>query len=173
MPKRVGRPPKYNKKYCKMIVEYFKDAPRVEEFLKERFTRTLKDGTVEVAEKYGRVVGKFPTFQQFANQIKVNGDTIVEWASTTRTVGKRTVLKYPQFSAAYNKAKELQKEWLIEVGLSGSAPPASFIFVSKNVTDMRDKQDVDHTTQGEKLPQIIGFTYQVPKNPDDEHNANP
>jgi hypothetical protein len=46
---------------------------------------------------------------------------------------------------AYNKAKEYQKFFLIENALAGLYNPTAFIFTAKNITDMRDQQEVKHS----------------------------
>ncbi|HSY52441.1 MAG TPA: hypothetical protein VLC46_26810 [Thermoanaerobaculia bacterium] len=135
MPKHPGgRPTKYDPKYCAEIVAFFEiEAYRKE--VSEKSKEFFADGKVKkTAEKYRFVPNQLPTFARFAKKIGVNGDTVVEWAK-----------KFPEFSAAYNEAKESQKQFLITLGLAGASPPASFIFVAKNVTDMRDKQEVEST----------------------------
>ena len=146
--KSTGRPTKYRPEYCDSIIKYFRDAPKFETFVKERFTRTLKTGTVEVTEKYGYRTSHMPEFFEFAEFIGVSDESVLRWKN-----------KYIEFRGAYNKAKQYQKQWLVEVGLSGFAPPASFIFVTKNVTDMKDEQKIDHTTKGKR---IDGFNYVKP-----------
>lgn len=152
-----GRKTKYKKIYCKRIVDFFQESSTIERQVKEKTTKTLSNGSVYTTEKYEYFSGKLPTFEGFAESIGVHRDTVLEWSQATK--GTKGKLKYPEFSVAYNKAKQIQKEWLIDIGLKGLAPPASFIFVAKNVTDMTDKQEVDHTSKGEK---IIGFNYQPP-----------
>lgn len=158
-----GRKTKYKKIYCKKLIDFFTNSARVERQVKEKTTKTLSNGSVYVTEKYEYFSGKLPTFDQFAVEIGVHRDTLLEWSQATK--GTKGKLKYPEFSVAYNRAKQIQKEWLIDVGLKGLAPPASFIFVAKNVTDMTDKQEIDHTSKGEK---IIGFNYQPPASLSDE-----
>jgi hypothetical protein len=129
-----GRPSKYDQKYCSQLVSFFSvDAYRKE--VAETSQEFFQNGTLKKkAEKYRFVPSEMPTFARFARKIKVNPDTLHEWKK-----------HHPEFSEAYNEAKELQKQFLITIGLAGAAPPASFIFVAKNVTDMRDKQEVDTT----------------------------
>ncbi len=117
----TGRPSDYDEKYCTEIIEFFNREPY-------RLYDTDK-GPVKVP-------ALLPTFNRFAMEIGVNEDTIVEWSKV-----------HPKFSAAYNVAKKLQKEFLINNGLAGLYPPASFCFVAKNITDMRDKQEVEHSGQ--------------------------
>lgn len=125
-----GRPTKYKPEYLQKIVEFFSVDP----------TRTIMELTTGKnweKETEKEVPNRFPTLEAFAHLIDVNGDTLVEWSKDNE--------KYPGFPAAYKKAKELQKNFLIQNGLLGLYPAAAFCFVAKNVTDMRDKTEVEHT----------------------------
>lgn len=110
-----GRPTKYKPEYCKKIVEYF---------------------SCELTKIVGNKVlpNDLPTLSGFAFSIGVNQDTLHEWTSV-----------HPEFSEAFNIAKQKQKDFLVANGLAGLYPPASFIFVAKNITDMRDKTEVEHS----------------------------
>src|SRR3989339_10576 len=123
----TGAPSKYNSKYCADIVTFFADAPRWQLIDDSSSCGSQGDSTHSK-----KIPAQLPTFYNFAKKIGVNEDTIVVWAKV-----------YPEFSAAYNAAKQEQKQWLIEVGASGLCPPASFIFIAKNITDMRDKTEQD------------------------------
>lgn len=163
-----GQKTKYKKIYCKRLIDFFENSATVERQVKEKTTKTLSNGSVYVTEKYEYFSGKLPTFDSFAEMIGVSRRTLTNWHLAKK--GKSDKPKYPDFFLAYNRAKQIQKEWLIDIGLKGLAPPASFIFVAKNVTDMTDKQEIDHTSKGEK---IIGFNYQPPASlSDEENNAN-
>lgn len=121
--KKKGRPSKYDPKYCDEIVAFFSRPPA-------EMTETIGGKTYVIP----------PMFMRFAKQIGVNGDSLVEWSKT-----------HKDFSAAYQKAKQLQKEF-IQIGLtSGFFSGAAAIFAAKNMTDMRDKTEIDHTSLGEKL----------------------
>lgn len=115
----TGRPTDYREEYCEKIIKFFEREPFHDEYTEKGVHR---------------LANKLPTFNRFAMEIGVNEDTIVEWSKV-----------HPEFSAAYNVAKKLQKEFLINNGLAGLYPPASFCFVAKNITDMRDKQEVEHS----------------------------
>lgn len=164
MPKKMGRPTKYKPKYCKMIEEFF-DQPPSKQVIKKEIIKS--NGTVE--REYITVANRLPTLGKFSRHIGVNVDTLKEWAHAKTKTGKP---KYPKFSVSYKKAMSIAQDFLVDNGLAGLSPPASFIFVSKNYTEMRDKQEVDHTTKGEKLPQVVGFTYQEPTPPDVNTNQS-
>lgn len=138
-PKKMGRPTKYDPKYCDDIVFFFEREPNYEKQL-EHFD---DKGNLKWMD-YKLMPSKFPTFLEYAKKIGVSMDALQDWAN-----------KYPDFGGAYKKAKELQKWFLIENGLAGLYNPTFAIFTAKNITDMRD--------QPTSLTQInvggsIGFT---------------
>lgn len=49
------------------------------------------------------------------------------------------------FSNHYKKAKEVVKQILIQGALKGYWNSTAFIFTAKNETDMKDKQEVEHS----------------------------
>lgn len=126
---QVGRPTKYNKKYCKEIIEYFNKPPQNCIYKEEYFNNgQVKSKTpIIVAEE-------FPTFQGFASKIGVNIDTLHEWKE-----------KYVEFSEAYTRAKELQEKiWLVNA--MGGLYNAQFAqFFGKNCLGYKDKQELEHS----------------------------
>ena len=147
-----GRPTKYKKKYCKMILEYF-DKPTAESWLKKEIIKS--NGTVE--REYGLKAAKLPTLFGFAQSIGVFDNTLENWSKAKKSKNSN-VLKYPEFLCAYNAAKQKQKEFLTTNALAGLSPPASFIFVAKNITDMRDKQEVGGDGGGPLIIKMIDYT---------------
>lgn len=148
-----GRPTKYDPKFASMMIKFF-SGPKFERFIKSEKQTTKSNGTTEKWVEYGYRCRDLPTLNKFARKIGVNGDTIVEWAEakyplTFEVKALAGKLKYPEFSAAYNTVKELQKEFLSDNALKGFSPPASFIFVAKNITNWKDKQEVDNKHSGE------------------------
>lgn len=160
--KEVGRPSKYKPEFCEEMIKYFSvDAYRKETM--EKSTEYFKDGVKKKeSEKFKLVPNKLPTFFNFARSIGVSTEAILRWKEARigrlekSAVDKKDnrLFKYPQFRGAYNDVKQLQKEFLMELGLAGASPPASFIFVAKNITDMRDKIEVP--VDGEGNP-VTGF----------------
>ncbi len=126
--KKRGRPTKYKPQYCRKIIDFFS----VEPYRELRIQRQGKPA------EYKLIPNALPFFAAFARSIKVDEDTVVEWAKV-----------YPAFSASYKKAKALQKEFLIENGLLGLYNPAFAIFTAKNITDMRNEDKVEHSGQVE------------------------
>lgn len=102
-----GRPTKYKPEYCDQIIAYFSVKP-----YEQIWTQTeYQNGSVK--SKLTITANPLPTMAEFAHSIGVNGDTLVEWAKD------RNKEKYPGFSAAYIRAKELYRKILIINGLHG------------------------------------------------------
>ncbi|PHS64343.1 MAG: hypothetical protein COB09_08170 [Thalassobium sp.] len=129
-----GRPTKYKPEYCTEVIEFFDQEPFI------MATKVDEEGSeVPVLDKHGNPVlipCKFPTKEGFARKVGVCRDTIHEWEKT-----------YPEFSDAIKKAETIQKDILIQNGLLGNYEKTFAIFVAKNVTDMRDKQELSVTEE--------------------------
>lgn len=135
MKKTVGRPTKYKPEYCEQLIKFFSVKP----YITKKVTTTGKNDYKK--ESYQMVPNALPRFDRFAARIGVNGDTLVEWAKAVYPEGHKLAgkLKYPEFSAAYTRAHELQKWFLVENGLTGLYNPRFAIFTATNITDMREK----------------------------------
>jgi hypothetical protein len=133
MPNPVGRPTKYKPEYCDAIIKHFTVTPLIE----------FPEGQKTIV-----MPNKLPTFSDFCWEIGISEDTMLNWTK-----------EHDEFLGAYNRAKDLQKQFLLTVGLSGKSPPAFAIFTAKNITDMKDQSAIDLTTGGEKL---TGFKYVKP-----------
>jgi len=114
-----GRPTKYKPEYCQGILEFFSKPPYE-----------------KIPQEYGEklVPNPLPFFSDFAYKIGVDDETLANWCK-----------KFPKFLGAYKRCKELQKQFLITNGLAGLYPTGSFCFTAKNITDMRDQQDLKHS----------------------------
>lgn len=129
MPNKVGRPTKYDEKYCKEIIKYFDKPPQSCMYKEEYFNNG------EVKSKTPIITAiEFPTFQGFANKIRVNTDTLHQWRK-----------EHEEFSEAYTRAKELQEKiWLVNA--MGGLYNAQFAqFFGKNCLGYKDKQEVEHS----------------------------
>lgn len=107
---------------------------------------------------------ELPFLSKWARQeARVCEDTAIEWTK-----------QHEDFSEAYKKAKDIQKEFLITGGLTGKFNPTFAIFTAKNITDMRDMTNIDHTTKGEKLPTPIygGRSIQNPRHDSDQEGLS-
>lgn len=132
----AGAPTKYDKKYCKEILDYFDIEPHFE----TPVTITYKDGTTK--EEIKLMPSDLPTLAGFAVKLGVHRDTLNEWASV-----------HKEFSVAIKQAKECQEHILTTNGLQGLYAQPFAIFTAKNVVGWRDKTDTDITTKGDKIEQ--------------------
>lgn len=128
-----GRPSKYDPKYCEEIIAFF-SIP-----LKERVIKAVITGKNEYEKtEYEDRPNPLPTFAKYARKINTTVKTLLNWCE-----------KHKEFLQAYNSCKDLQKEFLVDNGLAGLYPPASFIFTAKNITDMKDKTETEHSISGD------------------------
>lgn len=122
----MARPSKYKKEYCQEIINYFFIKP----YRKEKIKKVKKDGSIEEIEI--DVANDLPLFSGFATEIGVNRETLRLWSE-----------KFQEFGEAYQQAKELQRNILITNGLRGLYNTTFAIFTAKNITDMRDQQQLE------------------------------
>jgi hypothetical protein len=137
----AGPPTKYRPEYCRKLIEFFS----VPLFTEKERTYTTKNGTVKT-ETYN-VPNQLPMFEVFAHTVaNVSRVTLWRWSEA-----------YPEFAAAWERAQELQKNFLIQNGISGLYNPVFTQFVAKNITDMKDRQEVTGADGG-----AIAFTVLPP-----------
>lgn len=171
--KNAGAPSKFDPKYITEIIDFF-SSKASKEYVYESSTEYFANGELKKkSEKKKPIPRKLPTLLGFADSIGVKYQTVRDWAEKGEDpeytlidpkkeyTAEELVLRHnmvkslSDFAHSYKKAKELQKEFLIENGLSGASPAPAFIFVAKNLTDMRDKVETDITSKGKE---IVGFT---------------
>lgn len=127
--KKVGAPSKYKKKFCEEIIDYFSVPPQRTEYKREYFQNGELKSEVPIL-----TANEFPTFQGFADSIGVHIDTLHEWKE-----------KYPEFSEAYMRAKQLQEKiWLVN-GMQNLYNSQFAQFFGKNCLGYTDKTEVSHT----------------------------
>ena len=138
---RVGRPKgsgsAYKPEYATSIVEYFerlRDAP-VRDLAPVETTESgvEKGGEKHILKREVRhICAELPTIEGFAVEIGIPSTTVRGWISP-----------HPEFSVAYTRARDIQRQLLIDRGLTGQYERTAFIFVAKNITDMRDGSQLD------------------------------
>lgn len=140
----MSRPTKYTEDLPERLITHF-SIEKSQKVCIERSKKYNKEGTLTSdTEKYKILPNDMPTFAGFGRKIEISERTLERWAvALADDNAEAPVKKYPEFCRAYNVAKALQKEFLIDNALQGNSPPASFIFVAKNVTDMTDKQIIE------------------------------
>lgn len=133
-----GRPTSYKKKYVKQMLKFF-NTPQYEKVPVEEI---YNDDGVLIKTKYKVMGAKLPFLSAFARSINSTDTTLRHWAYQKNKEGE---IMRPDFLRAYKECKKIQKELLIGGGLSGLYNATSYIFTAKNITDMRDKVEVDNT----------------------------
>ena len=129
MDKSVGRPTKYKKEYCEEMLKFF-NIPHIRVDYKTFINKkTGEPETIEVERP-----NSLPTFEKFACNIDVCTDTLQEWKKV-----------HPEFSVSFRKCQQLQKDMLVDLGMLGLYNAPFTQFVAKNITDMKDKQEVENT----------------------------
>lgn len=123
-PKKEGRPSIYYPEICDELLEHFE----VEPF--ENQEVTLQNGQKKIVQ----VPNRPPTFEGFAWKCGITHATLIEWTKV-----------HPEFLKAWSKCKDKQKEMLVQGGLLGYYSTQFAIFYAKNVTDLRDKTEIEHT----------------------------
>ncbi|MHC4748212.1 MAG: hypothetical protein ACYS18_12995 [Planctomycetota bacterium] len=126
--KKVGRPTKYKKAFCNKLIEFFDAEP----YEKIELPHYQADGETLKWMDYKIVPARMPTLRKFAKLIKVHVSNVYEWVNI-----------HKEFRDAFTLAKEIRKEWLIDLGLSGLTPPLAYKFTAINVTDMVDAKVVE------------------------------
>jgi hypothetical protein len=145
-----GRPTKYDPKYCEMMINFF-DVPKNQLVVKKKTTFIRKGENERTEEEFETIPNDLPTLYRFARSIGVSKTTVLKW-----------IEDHEDFLDAYNSIKDIQKEFLSDNGLRGLYPPSSFIFVAKNVTDMTDQKQIDHTSKGNALGYVVLPPEQIP-----------
>lgn len=120
-----GQPTKYKPEYCQQLIDYFSIEPL--EIIREQEITDTEGG------KYisRRLPQRFPWFEGFARKIGVHRNTLKNWCA-----------EHPEFAEAYDTAKDLQREFLVDIGLSGATSASFAIFTMKNVCGWRDERDL-------------------------------
>lgn len=120
-----GQPTKYKPEYCQQLIDYFSIEP-LKIVAEQKIIGT--EGGKYVSR---RLPQRFPWFEGFARSIGVHRNTLKNWCA-----------EHPEFAEAYDTAKDLQREFIVDVALSGAAPPSFAIFTMKNVCGWRDERDL-------------------------------
>lgn len=120
-----GQPTKYKPEYCQQLIDYFSIEPL--KVIREQEIIGTEGG------KYvsRRLPQRFPWFEGFARKIGVHRNTLKNWCN-----------EHPEFAEAYETAKDLQREFLVDIGLSGATSASFAIFTMKNVCGWRDERDL-------------------------------
>lgn len=129
-----GRPTKYDPKYCQELLEFF-DRPPYE--VKTKKIITKKGDVMEIEYE---APSDLPTMEGFARKIGVDRATLFRWEQ-----------EYPDFCNTATRARAMQYDILVTNGLKGHYEKTVTVFVAKNLTDLKDKKEVDITSGGDKI----------------------
>lgn len=132
--KKVGRPTNYRKTFCDKLIDFFD----VEPYEKIELPHYQADGKTLKWMDYKIVPQRMPTLRKFAKSIKISIRAVYNW------VNPDSETFHKEFMHAFICAKEIRKEWLIDLGLSGLTPPLAYKFTAINVTDMVDTKVVEN-----------------------------
>jgi len=127
-----GRPTDYRPEYCDLIREYFNQPLYI---MKPKEVASGGRKVTITEEK----PNSMPTFEGFSKKIGVMHMTLRNWCKV-----------YPEFFAAYNECKDIQKAFILEHGMMGGYNPGFAKFVAINVTDLQEKvvHEVAEGSQG-------------------------
>lgn len=131
---------------CDSLIEFF-SKPTFDKWLKKEVVKS--NGTVE--REWATMPASMPFFEDWAWENQIGLSTMDEWVNGRKGKTGTKKTKHPEFAEAYKRAKLLQQKFLVDNGLRGFSPPAAYIFTAKNITNMRDKTEVDHTTDGKPI----------------------
>lgn len=134
-----GRPSKYTPAMCASIVKFFD----IEPVIHKDVTVTLPGGGT--MEKTISEAVDMPFLTDWCHSVGITRETMNQW-----------VVKYPEFAAAHQRAKELQEKILVTNGLQDRYNCSFAIFTAKNILGWRDKQDHELTGKdGKDLPAVV------------------
>lgn len=124
---KQGRPTKYKPEYCEEIIRYFS-----QECIKEIVEVVEGKNWSKETVRYEPIF--FPTFELFAAKIGVDDDTLVEWSKV-----------HKDFSAAYSRAKSLQKGALLQYSTLGkfNSNFAQFLAINNMGMESRKKLETE------------------------------
>lgn len=162
-----GRPSKYNEKFPEQLLAYFNEYlqnPSTQQ-ITERTVKYFPDGREkERFEKFKTASRGVPTIFGFALKNKISYMTLTRWArekvGTAPDKGEpdKRPFKYPDFCYAYKLVEHFQKEFMLQAGMSGSAPAMFVMFAAKNMIGWRDATEqriVDKDGKDRAMPSYV------------------
>lgn len=141
MPNPVGRPTTYSEEMLIKAREYIEQCQDVEV---EEDLETQGHGGAP--KRKNKAVVRLPTKGGLARYLGVSRDTLYEWSSA-----------HDEFSDIMETLGAEQEDRLINNGLSGDYNPTiAKVLLTKH--GYADKQEIDHTTGGEKIDNSSAIT---------------
>jgi hypothetical protein len=121
----MGAPTHYRAEYCDAIIAWFK-GPRTEQVIRRQRTIPQKSGPPAEEIEWQTVGIGVPTMEGFASHLGYNSRTIREWAK-----------KYPDFTLAFARARDMQRDWLVELATRNLISAGTFSYTMSNISDWR------------------------------------
>jgi len=142
------------KKTSEMVENESKSVENAQVVIVNREGRPTKynAGRIEQLHEYTERcsgVSRLPTLEGYAWFIGTCADTITNWTK-----------KHKKFFRAIKRFKDMQSSLLQEGVVTGGMNPAGAIFLLKNNHKFKDKHEVEHTAEGDR---IDGITYTRPE----------
>lgn len=129
-PTILGPKGEYRPEYAQMMLVFFESVEKNTEIYE---TTTWRDGREREVLKLRPNAP--PMFSEFARTLGVSERKLKSWARA-----------HPDFGEAYEICAAIVKEFIVENGLLGNYPSQFAIFAGKNLTDMKDKVEVERRT---------------------------
>ncbi len=146
MKAKSGRKPIHNPEdYAQGLIEHF-DV----DFSRSEVKNTVQGKGDFYKEEFATVANYLPQFEGYAKKLEITAEMLRDWSRAKLEDG--VTPKFPAFAAAYTRAKNMQREMLLANALNGYYNPIFAKFVAQNFTELRDKQAIDHTSLGKRMP---------------------
>ncbi len=143
-PVKIGRPTVYKPFFCQLLIAFFD----IEPYTDINIIHYHADGKTPKWIDKKRMPNKLPSLVDFAKSISVGVTTVYQW------VDKECATFKEDFAEAHATANHYVKNHLIQNGLQGLYNPLFTKFVCINVTDMRDKKEVE-------IPDLSNFASMI------------
>lgn len=148
-----GRPSKYSPKYCAQLIAFMARGGKT-----VVRPMSVSDGEGNGSHISDHPLGKLPAFfEGFARTIDVAVSTLHEWRAA-----------HTEFSEAWEKAKAIQLEQMVQGTMAGIYQPAGAIFALKNMHGWRDRTEIEHSGAIQTGPGIF-----LPKGKEPSTNGHP
>lgn len=134
--RKIGRPTKYYPALCDEITEYFDQPPTIPVDI----PHYDKQGNLTWTDKKEKPA-RIPSLTKFAKLKNIAWSTIHRWIDPNQGEFRA------EFRDAYAHARAIRQDFLCDSAVQGQIAPNTFKFIAVNLTDMRDKQEVEHTSK--------------------------
>ena len=140
--KKPGRPTKYKEQYCEAILEYFSIDHTEEVEISHINTKGDEWKSTELR------ANAWPTFEGFCAKIGISDQTLLDWT-----------IKHKDFLGSYMRAKQLQKDMLLDNSLTKRYDSNFAKFVAINCCSMKETliQELTGKDGLPLVPEIIVF----------------